>query len=80
MKRTYGTITVKPDKVEIECEAHVAVRLKRWFPKIPRGTIGKLTLSASDENARELFWFTGVLDAVRAIRRIRAPDGARRAV
>ena len=57
--RTYGTIFVNDagNTFEIECEAHVAVRLKRWFPKIPQGRVGRLTITATDENARDLQWF-----------------------
>ena len=56
--KSYGTIQVDAAAgvFAIRCEAHVAVRLKRWFPKIPRGTVGVLTLSATDESARELQW------------------------
>ena len=57
--RTYGPIFVNAagNTFEIECEAHVAVRLKRWFPKIPQGKVGRLAITATDENARDLQWF-----------------------
>lgn len=41
----------------IETKAHVALRLKRVFPKINGKRVGILTLSDTVENARDLEWF-----------------------
>ena len=41
----------------IKTQPHIAVRLKRIFPKIDRGSQGIIHLSDTPENARELEWF-----------------------
>jgi SNF2 family DNA or RNA helicase len=61
--KTYGSIHFHPKKkhFEIDCQPHVAIRLKRVFAKIHthsglRGN-STLTLSATPENAFDLKWF-----------------------
>lgn len=41
----------------IDCEAHVAIRVKRVFSKVDRGSHGRLFISDTAENCRELAWF-----------------------
>lgn len=41
----------------IECEPHVAIRLKRVFGKVSERDYGTIYLSASEENSRDLEWF-----------------------
>lgn len=57
--KTYGSITLdtKHKKWRIQCEPHVAIRLKRVFGKIDTKEFGVQTLSATIENARDLTWF-----------------------
>lgn len=57
MARTLGKVSLDGKTWGIECEAHVSLRLKRVFQKIHKGQFGKLTLSDSPENCRELLWF-----------------------
>lgn len=55
--KLYGTATYyKAIKAwEIECEPHVSIRLKRWFPKIDSTQYGKKhRLKASPENCLDL--------------------------
>lgn len=59
---TYGTLEfVPPTKVparwRINCQPHVAIRLKRVFPRIETYRKGDLLLSDTVENARDLAWF-----------------------
>lgn len=42
---------------EIECEPHVAIRLKRVFGKANRGDYGTIYISNTPENCRDLAWF-----------------------
>ena len=60
--KTYGSLeyTVldgRPPFWTIECEPHVAIRLKRVFGKIDKSQIGMHLLSDTPENARDLAWF-----------------------
>jgi len=55
--KTYGTVTLNGRQWVIETQPQVALRLKRVFQKINKNQYGKLTLSASAENTRELEWF-----------------------
>lgn len=55
--RLYGTVTLNGRQWVIETEPQVALRLKRVFQKVNKNQFGKLTLSASAENTRELAWF-----------------------
>lgn len=41
----------------IACEAHVAIRVKRIFSKVDRGSKGRLFITDTAENCRELVWF-----------------------
>jgi SNF2 family DNA or RNA helicase len=41
----------------IECEPHVAIRLKRVFGKVNRGDFGTIYVSHTPENCRDLEWF-----------------------
>lgn len=55
--KSYGTVTLSGRQWVIETEPQVALRIKRVFQKINKNQYGKLTLSASPENTRELEWF-----------------------
>ena len=59
MSKTYGTLEYDKKKrvFLIECAPHVAIRVKRVFAKINTYEYGKLKLSATPENARDLEWF-----------------------
>jgi SNF2 family DNA or RNA helicase len=56
---TYGTILHEPKKHSwrIECEPHVAIRLKRIFGKVDRHAHASFNLSDTPENCRDLLWF-----------------------
>lgn len=54
--RTFGTATLKGHEWVIDCEPHVAIRLKRVFGKAARAG-GRVTLSDTVETARDLQWF-----------------------
>lgn len=57
--RTFGTAGLsKGGHVWLlEVEPHVAVRLKRCFPKLHQQRARVLELAATDENSRDLLWF-----------------------
>ena len=55
--RTYGKLKHNGSFFEIQCEPHVAIRLKRVFGKLAEGSFGTHMLNASTENARDLDWF-----------------------
>lgn len=57
--KTYGSITYnKRNRCwDIQCEPHIAIRLKRVFAKIDTWTFGILSISATVENCRDLQWF-----------------------
>jgi SNF2 family DNA or RNA helicase len=54
---TYGRIDLHGSTFQIECEPHVALRLKRMFAKVNKNAFGKINISATPENCRELEWF-----------------------
>lgn len=58
--KTYGTVSYnsKRDCFVIDCEAHVAIRLKRIFTRL-KSSYGTLFLSAIPDNALDLEWFIG---------------------
>lgn len=43
----------------IRCEPHVAIRLKRVFGKLGKGSVGWHLISDTPENARDILWFCG---------------------
>ena len=55
--KTFGRATLIGDSWAIECEPHVAMRLKRTLPKIDERQYGQVTLSANPECSRDLEWF-----------------------
>lgn len=55
--RTYGTISHKDGKLKIETEPHVVIKLKRLFTGALKAQHGTLTMSATEENARDILWF-----------------------
>jgi SNF2 family DNA or RNA helicase len=54
-----GTIELRGNHWEITCEPHVALRLKRVFAKVAKGSFGKISISNTPENCLELEWFLG---------------------
>jgi SNF2 family DNA or RNA helicase len=59
MTKTYGQAryNAKKNQWEISCEPHVALRLKRVFGKANSRDFGKIYISATVENCRDLEWF-----------------------
>lgn len=57
--KTYGSITYesKTKKWRIDCQPHVAMRLKRVFGKADKHEHDAIMLSATPENSRDLEWF-----------------------
>jgi SNF2 family DNA or RNA helicase len=57
--KTYGTIETdkKGRKFILKVDPHVAIRLKRVFPRIEKSTIGEIRISITDDTARDLEWF-----------------------
>lgn len=55
--KTYGTVTLKKGHWVVECEPHVAIRLKRVFSKLAKSDHGKIRISDTPENCRDLEWF-----------------------
>jgi SNF2 family DNA or RNA helicase len=55
--KTYGTVHLEGNAWKIRCDPHVVLRLKRVFAKISPSAHGTLSLSDTDENARDLSWF-----------------------
>ena len=57
--KSHGTVRYdsRHKRWEIECQPHVALRLKRVFAKIDKGEHGTVHLSATPENSRDLEWF-----------------------
>ena len=58
-QRVFGNATYVADRNEwvLEMEPHAAMRAKQVFQKIRKAKARTLTLSATDENCRELEWF-----------------------
>lgn len=54
---TYGTLRLDGDAWVIDAQPHVAMRLKRLFGAIARGARGKLRISNTPDNARDIEWF-----------------------
>lgn len=58
--RTFGTLTLLDDAWQMSClEAHVTIRLKQLFPKIPKQKTGTFTLTRDPITAADLVWFLG---------------------
>jgi len=59
MTKTYGraSYNAKKNQWEVACEPHVALRLKRVFGKANARDFGKIYISATVENCRDLEWF-----------------------
>ena len=57
--KSYGTIKLDKSGTswQIECQPHVAIRLKRMFGKVDKAQHGKITLKCSPETTRDLEWF-----------------------
>jgi len=55
--RTYGTVTLQGGKFVICCEPHVVIRMKRVFGRIDRKQHGSVSMTITDETARDLEWF-----------------------
>lgn len=58
--RTFGTATyvAASDEWRLEVEPHVAMKLKQVFGKIRKRAARELSLTATEENCRDLEWFT----------------------
>jgi SNF2 family DNA or RNA helicase len=55
--RTFGAVSIHEGEFHLSVEPHVAMRLKRVFPKLPSSAHGVIRLQCTEENARELLWF-----------------------
>ena len=56
--RKYGTVTLDKDGYwDIECEPHVALRIKRVFSRASGRAAGKVRLKATDDVCKDLQWF-----------------------
>jgi SNF2 family DNA or RNA helicase len=55
--KTYGTLTFKKGVWHIEAEPHVALKLKRVFPKVSKRQHGTIKLTDTQEICRDLEWF-----------------------
>lgn len=55
--KTFGTLQHDGKKWLLEVEPHVAVRLKRAFPRIPHASFGTIALSDTIDTCRDLAWF-----------------------
>lgn len=55
--KSFGSLDYQKGQWLIEAEPHVALRLKRIFPKISRRSHGVLKISDSPDAAREIEWF-----------------------
>lgn len=85
MSRTYGRIAWEDGRWLISCEAHVMIRLKRFFAGIDKGEHGTVRLKDNPANARDLEWFLerfpmAVADGERLARQARSHDRAMAAV
>lgn len=56
--RTFGTATLRGSTWEIECEPHVAIRLKRTFGRAEKKAARKIRIADTIETARDLEWFS----------------------
>ena len=57
MNRSFGSVRIEPGVFRVKAEPHVMLRIKRVFSKIAKSAHGTITLSDSEENARDLLWF-----------------------
>lgn len=55
--KTYGTVKFSKGVWILEAEPHVALRLKRVFPKVSKRAHGAIRITDSPETAREIEWF-----------------------
>jgi SNF2 family DNA or RNA helicase len=55
--KTYGTMQINGKWIRLSLVPHVALRFKRVFPKVDKGSVGALKLSMTPENCRDLEWF-----------------------
>ena len=57
--KTYGTIETDKEhkKFLLTVEPHVAIRLKRIFPRVEASALGVIRISISDDTACDLEWF-----------------------
>ncbi|MFA6244776.1 MAG: SNF2-related protein, partial [Candidatus Hydrogenedentales bacterium] len=55
--KTFGTIKYVKGQWRINAAPHVALRLKRVFPKVKKGTVGEVRIVDTPEICRELEWF-----------------------
>lgn len=57
--KNYGTITYQKqtDEYTVTAPPHVLIRLKALFPRINAASLRTVTISATDENSRDLEWF-----------------------
>lgn len=55
--KTFGTIQHAANTWLLQVEPHVAVKLKRVFPRVKQGAAGTIPLSDTIETCRELAWF-----------------------
>ncbi|WP_196161004.1 DEAD/DEAH box helicase [Reinekea sp. G2M2-21] len=61
MIRTYGNLAfdnANQHWVIEHLEAHVAIRLKRMFPRVATGATGRFELTHSPDTAADILWFT----------------------
>lgn len=54
----FGTITYHENRWRIACEPHVRTKLKRLFPQVDQRAGDFVLLSDTEENCRDLLWFT----------------------
>jgi SNF2 family DNA or RNA helicase len=55
--RKFGNVKFTDGLWVVEGEPHLILRMKRVFPKADKGTPGKLQLTHTPENCRDLIWF-----------------------
>lgn len=55
--RTYGTLRLDGSTWVVECEPHVAIRLKRMFGAVGAKSHGAVRLADTDEVCNDLLWF-----------------------
>ncbi len=54
----FGKITYQDNRWRIVCEPHVRTKLKRLFPQVDQRAGDFVLLSDTEENCRDLLWFT----------------------
>lgn len=55
--KTYGTMELVDGVWHIKAKPHIAMRLKRVFGRVTKGSIGTLKIKSTDEVCRDLVWF-----------------------